>query len=132
MKDEIGAHMQLSGEAMHHTWWRFCQRLKKCLNHGLNERHLKRIFYRSLNFVTKPIVDAFCGGSVTRKPFLEIVIVIYDVSNNNRAWHTKDAEVRDLGITFELLAEERRRKGSRYGSNENLNGSTQKTYHDKF
>uniref|UniRef100_M1DRY8 Integrase core domain containing protein n=1 Tax=Solanum tuberosum TaxID=4113 RepID=M1DRY8_SOLTU len=92
MKNEIGAHRQLSGEALHHTWWRFCQRLKKCLNHGLNERHLKRIFYRSLNFVTKPIVDAFCGGSVMRKPFLEIMIVIYDVSNNNRAWHTKDAE----------------------------------------
>ncbi|KAH0665402.1 hypothetical protein KY285_026608 [Solanum tuberosum] len=28
MKDEISAHKQLPGEAMHETWWRFSQKLK--------------------------------------------------------------------------------------------------------
>ncbi|KAH0722606.1 hypothetical protein KY289_005650 [Solanum tuberosum] len=35
MKDEIGTHKLLPGEAMHDTWSRFSQKRKKCLNHGL-------------------------------------------------------------------------------------------------
>ncbi|KAK4716479.1 hypothetical protein R3W88_014817 [Solanum pinnatisectum] len=34
-KDEISIHKQLPGEAMHDTWWRFSQKLKKCPNHDL-------------------------------------------------------------------------------------------------
>ncbi|KAK4706987.1 hypothetical protein R3W88_033459 [Solanum pinnatisectum] len=51
MKDEISTHKQLPGEAMHDTWWRFSQKLKKCPNHDLTERHLKQAFYMSLNYV---------------------------------------------------------------------------------
>ncbi|KAK4721276.1 hypothetical protein R3W88_011509 [Solanum pinnatisectum] len=58
MKDEISAYKHLPGEAMHDTWWRFNQKLKKCLNHGLTERHLKQAIYRSLNYVTKHVADA--------------------------------------------------------------------------
>lgn len=60
MKDEIGTHKYLPGDAMHDTWWRFSQKLKKCLNHDLTKRHLKKTFYRSLNYVTKNVVDAVC------------------------------------------------------------------------
>lgn len=35
MKDEISTHKQLLGEAMHDTWWRFSQKLKKFPNHDL-------------------------------------------------------------------------------------------------
>ncbi|KAH0722655.1 hypothetical protein KY289_005699 [Solanum tuberosum] len=63
MKDEISAHKQLPGEAMHDTWWRFNRKLKRCPNHSLTERHLDHAFYRSLNYVTKPIADAVCRGS---------------------------------------------------------------------
>ncbi|XP_049375590.1 uncharacterized protein LOC125840657 [Solanum verrucosum] len=106
MKDEIGTHKQLPGEEMHDTWWRFSQKLKKCPNHGLTEKHLKQAFYRSLNFVTKPIIDAVCGESFMRKLFLEIMILM--VSKNNRAWHTRAAEVGDLGFTFELSTEQKK------------------------
>jgi len=91
MKDEISAHKQLPGEAMHDIWWRFSQKLKKCPNHGLTERHLKQAFYRSLNYVTKPFVDAVCGGSFMRKPFSESMQLIDEVSKNNMAWYTRDA-----------------------------------------
>ncbi|XP_049394761.1 uncharacterized protein LOC125859068 [Solanum stenotomum] len=113
MKDEISTHKQLPGEAMHDTWWRFNQKLKKCPNHDLTERHLKQAFYRSLNYVTKPIVDAACGGSFMRKPFAESMQLLDEVSKNNRAWYTRDAEVGELGYTFELPADQRKREEER-------------------
>ncbi|KAH0672605.1 hypothetical protein KY290_024840 [Solanum tuberosum] len=60
MKDEIGSQKQIPGEAMHDTWWRFIQELKKYSNHGLSDRYLKQAFYTSLNYVTKPVVDVVC------------------------------------------------------------------------
>ncbi|KAH0700825.1 hypothetical protein KY284_015040 [Solanum tuberosum] len=105
MKDEIGVHKYLPGESMHDTWLRFSQKLKKCPINGLTERHLKQVFYRSLNFVTKPVIDAVYGGSFMRNPFPDIMIVIDEVFKNTRACHIRDAEVRDLGFTFELSTE---------------------------
>ncbi|KAH0716567.1 hypothetical protein KY290_012724 [Solanum tuberosum] len=113
MKGEIIVHKQLPGKVMHDIWWRFSQKLKKCQNHGLTERHLKQAFYRSLNYVTKHVVDVVCGGSFMRKPFSESMQLMDEVSKNNRAWYTRDAEVGDLGYTFELLAEQRKREEER-------------------
>ena len=113
MKDEISTHKQLPGEAIHDTWWRFSQKLKKCPNHDLTERHLKQAFYRSLNYVIKPVVDVVYGGSFMRKPFAESMQVLDEVSKNNRAWYTRDAEVGELGYTFELSADQRKREEER-------------------
>ncbi|KAH0633014.1 hypothetical protein KY284_035800 [Solanum tuberosum] len=65
---------------MHDTWWRFSQKMKKCPNH-------------------------VCGGSFMRKPYPEILQLMDEVSKNNRAWHTRDAEVGDLGFTFQVSTE---------------------------
>ncbi|XP_015169534.1 uncharacterized protein [Solanum tuberosum] len=54
-----------------------------------------------------------CGGSFMRKPFSESMQLMDEVSKNNRAWYTRDAEVGDLGYTFELLAEQRKREEER-------------------
>ncbi|XP_015164447.1 uncharacterized protein [Solanum tuberosum] len=97
MKDDISAHKKLPGEAMHDTWWRFSQKIKKCPNHGLTKRHLKQALYRSLNYVTKPVVDAVCGGSFMKKPFSESMQLMDKVLKNNRALYIRDAEVGDLG-----------------------------------
>lgn len=35
MTDDICAHKQPLGEAMHDTWWRFSQNMNKCPNNGL-------------------------------------------------------------------------------------------------
>jgi len=56
--------------------------------------------------VTKPVVNGVCGGSFMRKSFLEIMVILNEVSKNNMTWHTRDSEVRELGFTFELLAEQ--------------------------
>ncbi|KAK4737325.1 hypothetical protein R3W88_001022 [Solanum pinnatisectum] len=97
MKDEISTHKQLPRESMHDTWWRFSQKLNKFPNHDLTERHLKQAFYRSLNYVTKPIVDVVCGGSFMRKSLAKSMQLLDEVSKNNRAWYTRDAEVGELG-----------------------------------
>ncbi|KAH0773617.1 hypothetical protein KY290_010754 [Solanum tuberosum] len=81
MKDEIGSPKQLQSEAMHDTWWRFNQNLKKCPNHGLTYSNL-----------------------------IQIMVVMDEVSKNNRAWHITNAEVGELGFTFELSAEQRKRE----------------------
>ncbi|WMV13918.1 hypothetical protein MTR67_007303 [Solanum verrucosum] len=61
------------------------QKLKQCSNHNLTDRHLKQVFYRPPNFVTKPVVNAICGGSFMRKPFPKAIAIMDDVSKNNRA-----------------------------------------------
>ncbi|KAH0773640.1 hypothetical protein KY290_010777 [Solanum tuberosum] len=43
----------------------------------------------------------------------EIPGLIDEVAKKNRAWHTKDAEVEDLGVTFGLSDEQRRRDEER-------------------
>ncbi|XP_049392846.1 uncharacterized protein LOC125857197 [Solanum stenotomum] len=72
--------------------------MKKFPNHGLTERHLKQAFYRSLSYVTKPVVDVVCGGSFIRKPFSKSMQLMDEVSKNNRAWYTREVEVGDLGF----------------------------------
>uniref|UniRef100_M1DWF1 Uncharacterized protein n=1 Tax=Solanum tuberosum TaxID=4113 RepID=M1DWF1_SOLTU len=65
---------------------------------------------RSLNYVTKHVTDAVCGESFMRKPFSESMQLMDEVSKNNMAWYTRDVEVGDLGYTFELSAEQRKRE----------------------
>uniref|UniRef100_M1DM53 Integrase core domain containing protein n=1 Tax=Solanum tuberosum TaxID=4113 RepID=M1DM53_SOLTU len=48
-----------------------------------------------------------------RKPFAEIMQPMDQVAKNNRAWYTREAKVEDLGVTFGLSAEQRRREEER-------------------
>lgn len=42
-----------------------------------------------------------------RKPFSESMQLMDEVSKNNKAWYTRDAELGDLGYTFELSADQK-------------------------
>ncbi|KAK4708742.1 hypothetical protein R3W88_029667 [Solanum pinnatisectum] len=84
--------------------------LNEMTDDSISKRHLKQAFYRSLNYVTKPVADAVCGGLFTRKPFEESMQQMDEVPKNNRAWYTSDADVGDLGFTFELSAEQKKRE----------------------
>uniref|UniRef100_M1DH23 Integrase core domain containing protein n=1 Tax=Solanum tuberosum TaxID=4113 RepID=M1DH23_SOLTU len=55
-------------------------------------------------------VARVCGGSFMRKPFSESMQLMDEVSKNNRAWYTRDAEVGDLGFTFKLSAKQMKRE----------------------
>ena len=79
----------------------------KCPNY---DRHLKQALYKSLNYVTKPIVDAVCGGSFMWKPFAESMHMLDEVSKKTRAWYTRDAKVGELGYTYEMSTERQEKK----------------------
>lgn len=89
MKDEINTHKKFPGKAMHDTLWRFIQKFEEMPNHDLTETHLKQAFYRSLYYVTKPVVYALCVAFM-RKPFAENMQLLDKVSKNNRAWYFRD------------------------------------------
>ncbi|KAH0633365.1 hypothetical protein KY284_036151 [Solanum tuberosum] len=55
----------------------------------------------------------FLDGSFMRKPFSESMQLMDEVSKNNRAWYTMDAEVGDPWYTYELSAEQRKREEER-------------------
>lgn len=105
IKDEISTHEQLPREGMHDTCWSFNKKLKKCPNHDLSERRLKQAFYRSLYYVTKPVVDVVRGGSFTSKVFPDNMQLLDEVSKNNRTWSTRDAEAGELGYAYEMSTE---------------------------
>lgn len=71
---------------------------------------LKQDFYRFLNYVTKPVVDAVCGGSVMRKTFSESMQLLDEVSKNNKAWYFRDVKVGYFGYTFEIRLEQKKRE----------------------
>ncbi|KAK4709999.1 hypothetical protein R3W88_004512 [Solanum pinnatisectum] len=73
--------LSLTGEAS--NW--FSQKLKKFPNHDLTKRHLKQAFYRSLNYVTKPVVDSVCGGLFLRKSFAESMQLLDEGYNSGNA-----------------------------------------------
>lgn len=68
-KYNISMHKQLPGEKMLDTYLRFRKILKKFPNHNLTKSHMTQDFYRSLNYITKTIVDVVCGGLFMRKTF---------------------------------------------------------------
>lgn len=113
MKDKISAHKQLQGEKMHDICWRFSQNLKKLPNHGLIVRYLRQAFYISFKYVTKRVVDAVCGEYFMRKPFSQIMQLVNKVSKNNNGWYPRDAEARDVGYSFELSSEQRKKEEGR-------------------
>lgn len=55
--------------------------------------------------MTKPVIDAICGGSFISKTFLEDAARLDKVSKNNRVLHTREYEVEGLGFTFEMSPE---------------------------
>ncbi|KAH0665341.1 hypothetical protein KY285_026547 [Solanum tuberosum] len=58
-------------------------------------------------------VAIYFGGSFMRKPLVLSMQLLDEVSKNNRAWYTRDAEVGELRYTFKVLAEQRKREEER-------------------
>lgn len=82
--------------------------MKHCPNHNLMNEHLKEIFYRYCNFVTKSVVDAAYGGPLIDKTFKKATTILDQVSKNNQVWYTKESN--SIGFIFEMSTEYKRRK----------------------
>ncbi|PHT49908.1 hypothetical protein CQW23_09655 [Capsicum baccatum] len=110
LRDEITNFRQLPTEALHETWERFKTKLMRCPNHHMTNVHLMEILYRSLNSVTKPVVDNAAGGSFMDLTFVQANDMLDRMTKQSRAWHTRDSEVASSTISIGMTAEKRRRE----------------------
>lgn len=71
LRDEISNFRQLLTEVLHETWERFKKKLMQYPNYKMIDVHLMETPYRSLNSITKSIVDNVVGGSFMDHTFPE-------------------------------------------------------------
>ncbi|PHT47223.1 hypothetical protein CQW23_11431 [Capsicum baccatum] len=105
LRDEITNFRQLPTEALHETWERFKTKLMRCPNHHMTNVHLMEILYRSLNSVTKPVVDNAAGGSFMDLTFVQASNMLDRMTKQSRAWYTWDSEVASSTVSFGMTAE---------------------------
>ncbi|PHT28408.1 Zinc finger A20 and AN1 domain-containing stress-associated protein 8 [Capsicum baccatum] len=113
LRNEISNFCQLPPEALHETWERFKKKLMQFLNHHMTNVHLMEILYRSLNSVTKPVVDNAARGSFMDLTFIQASDMLDRMTKQSRAWHTRDSEVTSSTISIGMTAKQRRRKEER-------------------
>ncbi|PHT45387.1 hypothetical protein CQW23_14545 [Capsicum baccatum] len=113
LRDEINNFCQHPTEALHETWERFKKKLMRCPNHHMTNVHLMEILYRSLNSVTKPVVDKAAGGSFMDLTFVQASDMLDRMTKQSRAWHTMDSEVTSPTVSIGMTTEQRRREEER-------------------
>ncbi|PHT29323.1 hypothetical protein CQW23_31082 [Capsicum baccatum] len=92
--------------------------------------HLMEILYRSLNSVTKPVVDNAAGGSFMDLIFIQASDMLDSMTKKSRAWHTRDSEVASSTVSIGMTAEQRQRQEKR-GFRGNAQGNQGQNYYDK-
>ncbi|PHT29434.1 hypothetical protein CQW23_30970 [Capsicum baccatum] len=110
LRDEISNFRQLPTEALYETWERFKTKLMRCPNHHMTNVHLMEILYRSLNSITKPVVDNMAGGSFMNLTFGQASNMLDRIMKQSKAWHTRDSEVAIPTLPIGITADQRRRE----------------------
>ncbi|PHT40658.1 hypothetical protein CQW23_19512 [Capsicum baccatum] len=90
--DSITNWRQVPTEALHETWERFKTKLMRCPNHHMTIVHLMEILYRSLNSITKPVVDNAARGSFMDLTVVQARNMLDRMTNQSRDYHTRDSE----------------------------------------
>ena len=67
-------------ESLHNAWERYKRLLKRCPNHGIDLTTQMDIFYHSMNYTSKGIIDATCCGAFKRKSVEEAKQLIKDLA----------------------------------------------------
>ena len=70
-------------ETLYDVWDRFKELLRKCPHHGNELSAQLKIFYNGLNYSTRALVDAACGGSNTMKTTREANLMFEELPKNN-------------------------------------------------
>ena len=66
-KGEIIVFKQGEDESLYTAWERLKRLLKRCLMHGIDLTTQMDIFYHSMNYTSKGIIDAACCGAFKRE-----------------------------------------------------------------
>ena len=66
-RGEITTFKQREDESLYTAWERYKRLLKRCPMHGIDLKTQMDIFYHSMNYTLKGIIDAACSGAFRRR-----------------------------------------------------------------
>ena len=67
MRGEIIVFKKMEDESLYNAWERYKRLLKRCPMHGIDLTTQMDIFYHSMNYASKGIIDAACCEAFKRK-----------------------------------------------------------------
>ena len=82
-RGEIIVFKQGEDESLYNAWERYKRLLKRCLMHGIDLTTQMDIFYHSMNYIFKGIIDAAYYGAFKRKSAEEAKQLIEDLAKSN-------------------------------------------------
>ena len=82
-RGEITTFKQGEDESLYTAWERYKRLLKRCPMHGIDLKKQMDIFYHSMNYTSKGIIDAACGGAFRRRRAKEARQLIEDLARCN-------------------------------------------------
>ena len=82
-RKEIIALKQREEESLYNAWERYKKLLKRCEIHGIIQITQMNIFYHTMNYSSKGIIDADCCGAFKRKSDEEANQLIEDLAKSN-------------------------------------------------
>ena len=82
-RGEITTFKQGKNESLYTAWERYNRLLKRCPMHGIYLKTQMDIFYHSMNYMSKGIIDAACGGAFRRRKAEEARQLIEDLARCN-------------------------------------------------
>ena len=80
---EITTFKQGEDESLYTAWERYKRLLNRCPMHGIDLNTQMDIFYHSMNYTSKGIIDAACGGAFRRRKPEEAKQLIEDLARCN-------------------------------------------------
>ena len=82
-RGEIIVFKQGEDESLYNAWERYKRLLKRCPMHGIDLTTQLYIFYHSMNYASKGIIDTACCGAFKRKSAEEARQLIEDLAKCN-------------------------------------------------
>ena len=82
-RGEITTFKQGEDESLYTAWERYKRLLKRCPMHGIDLKTPMDIFYHSMNYTSKGIIDAACGRALKRRRAEEARQLIEDLARCN-------------------------------------------------
>ena len=82
-RGEIIVFKRGEDESLYNAWERYKRLLKRCSMHGIDLTTQMDIFYYSMNYTSKGIIDVACYGSFKRKSVEEAKQLIKDLAKCN-------------------------------------------------
>ena len=82
-RGEIIVFKQGEDESLYNAWERYKRLLKRCPMHGIDLTTQMDIFYHSMNYTSKGIINASCCGAFKRNSAEEVKQLIEDLAKRN-------------------------------------------------